>query len=108
MNNIATKFTTREVQPLENLKGTKVYTLKEKILNNKKLTPGDKKYITEKVNNNSYFKNATPLSGYKFDFSEVLKKFIVKQHGSYTEYYATNKTALRSILFGRVESIIEI
>ena len=32
----------------------------------------------------------------------------VKQYGSIHEYYATDKTALRSILYGRIEDIVEV
>lgn len=48
------------------------------------------------------------LSGYHFDFSDILKRYFVKQHGSIHEYYAIDKTALRSILYGRIEDIVEV
>ena len=32
----------------------------------------------------------------------------VKQHGHIAEYYAIDKTALRSVLYGRIEDIIEV
>ncbi|WP_238251651.1 hypothetical protein [Capnocytophaga cynodegmi] len=37
-------------------------------------------WITYQVNHNSYFKNAIPVIGYCFDFSDVLKTFLVLQY----------------------------
>lgn len=48
------------------------------------------------------------LGGYLFDFSDVLKRYFVKQYGHITEYYAIDKTALRSMLYGRIEVIVEV
>ena len=50
----------------------------------------------------------TPLFGWRFDFSDVLKTFLVRQYGRWTEYRAMDKTALRKTLFGRIEKIVEI
>ena len=38
----------------------------------------------------------------------VLKRYFVKQYGHITEYYAIDKTALRSMLYGRIEVIVEV
>lgn len=67
-----------------------------------------KNWLTNSVNSNAYFKRSVPLSGYRFDFSDVLKRYIVKQYGHLTEYYAVDKTALKTILYGRIDEIIEI
>ena len=56
----------------------------------------------------SYGKRWIALSGYHFDFSDVLKRYFVKQYGHIQEYYAIDKTALRSILYGRIEDIVEV
>lgn len=104
---IAYKFVKWDVPVLGTLKQSKAYLLKEKVNAGEKLSRDDKNWITEKVNNNAYFKNAIPLGGYCFDFSEVLQTYIVKQYGSYQEYKATDKTSLRAILYGRIEKIIE-
>ena len=45
---------------------------------------------------------------YFLDFSDVLKRYFVKQHGHIAEYYAIDKTALRSVLYGRIEDIVEV
>lgn len=45
--------------------------------------------------------------GYRFDFSDVIRKFLVNQHGGWSEYYAPDKTSLREILYGRINQIVE-
>lgn len=73
-----------------------------------KLNREEKNWITRNVWESIYFKRGIALSGYHFDFSDVLKRYFVKQHGSIHEYYAIDKTALRSILYGRIEDIVEV
>lgn len=108
MNAIAIKFVKWEIPPLETLTGSKVYALRQRLNAGDKLTKDEKNWITEKVNHNAYFKSAVPLNGWRFDFSDVLKTYIVKQYGSYQEYRAIDKTSLRTMLYGRIERIIEI
>lgn len=48
------------------------------------------------------------LSGWEYNFRPCLKRFLVKQYGSWSEYYAPNKTALRGSLYNRIEEIVEI
>ena len=108
MKAIATKFVEWDIQPLENLQGSKVYNLRLKLNNNGKLSREEKDWITAQVNHNTYFRSAIPLLGWRFDFSDVLKTFLVRQYGRWTEYRAMDKTALRKILFGRIEKIVEI
>ena len=67
----------------------------------------DKNALTHGVNNNSFFKRAIPVSGWAFDFSDVLKLFLVKQYGSWYEMWATDKTAVRAHVYGRIERIVE-
>ncbi len=43
-----------------------------------------------------------------FDFSDILRTYIVKQYGHWAEYKATDKTALRNFLYGRIDSIVEL
>ena len=68
----------------------------------------DKNWITRSVKESVYFKRGIALNGYHFDFSDVLKRYFVKQHGFICEYYAIDKTALRSILYGRIDDIVEL
>lgn len=105
---IAYKFVKWDVPALGTLRLSKVYYLKEKVNAGEKLSRDDRNWITEKVNNNAYFKSAVPLGGYCFDFSEVLHTYIVKQYGAYHEYRATDRTSLRTIIYGRIEKIIEV
>ena len=44
----------------------------------------------------------------KWDIPELATLQDSKQHGSIHEYYAIDKTALRSILYGRIEDIVEV
>lgn len=74
----------------------------------RQVKPGRKNWITRNVWESIYFKRGIALSGYHFDFSDILKRYFVKQHGSIHEYYAIDKTALRSILYGRIEDIVEV
>ncbi|MDC2215916.1 conserved hypothetical protein [uncultured Dysgonomonas sp.] len=108
MNAIAIKFVKWEIPPLETLTGSKVYALRQRLNTGDKLTRDEKNWITENVSHNAYFKSAVPLSGWRFDFSDVLKTYVVKQYGSYQEYRAIDKTSLRTILYGRIDRIIEI
>lgn len=108
MNAIAIKFVKWGIPPLETLTGSKVYALRQRLNTGDKLTRDEKNWITENVSHNAYFKSAVPLSGWRFDFSDVLKTYVVKQYGSYQEYRAIDKTSLRTILYGRIDRIIEI
>ena len=105
---IATKFVAWEVPTLDALKGSKVYILREKLNNGGQMNREEKDWLTEKVNSNTYFKSAVPLQGWMFDFSDILRTYIVKQYGHWAEYKATDKTALRSFLYGRIDSIVEL
>lgn len=104
---IATKFVKWDVPELDTLKGSRVYQLREKVNAEEKLSRDEKDWITEKVNNNTYFNSAIPLGGYRFDFSEILKTYIVKQYGSYQAYKAIDKTSLRAMIHGKIDKIIE-
>lgn len=105
---IATKFARWDVQPLENFSQSCVYLIREQLNQGGRLTREQKNYIAERLNHNSYFRTAIPLGGYRFDFSDITRKFLVKQYGSWQEYFAPDKTSLRSILHGRIAQIVEI
>lgn len=105
---IATKFVRHEVPGLEALKSSKVYLLREKLNKGEKLNRDEKNWLAKAVNRNAYFKRAVPLMGYRFGFEDVLKTYVVKQYGSWTEYNAPDKTSLRSIVFGRIDQIAQI
>ena len=105
---MATKFVAWEVPTLEALKGSKVYNLREKLNNGRQMNREEKDWLTEKVNSNTYFKNAVPLQGWRFDFSDVLRTYLVSKYGQWTEYKATDKTGLRRLLYGRIDRIVEL
>ena len=104
---MATKFVAWEVPTLETLKGSKAYILREKLNNGGQMNREEKDWLTENVNSNTYFKSAVPLQGWRFDFSDVLRTFLVCQYGRWTEYKATDKPGLRRYLYGRIDNIVE-
>lgn len=105
---MATKFATWDIPSLEALQGSKVYGLRTKLNNGEALDREEKDWLTHAVNHNSYFKSGIPLQGWRFDFSDILRTYLVNQYGSWTEYKATDKTALRKMLYGRVNQIVEL
>ena len=108
MTQIATKFVKWDIPELATLQDSKVYKLRVHLNNGGKLNREEKNWITRNVWESIYFKRGIALNGYHFDFSDVLKRYFVKQHGSIHGYYAIDKTALRSILYGRIEDIVEV
>mgnify|MGYP000237719218 FL=1 len=108
MTQIAAKFVKWDIPELATLQDSKVYKLWVRLNNGSKLNREEKNWITRNVWESIYFKRGIALSGYHFGFSDVLKRYFVKQHGSIHEYYAIDKTALCSILYGRIEDIVEV
>ena len=108
MTQIAMKFVQWDVPELDGLKDSKVYRLRERLNNGDKLTREEKNWLTRNVWECCRFRRGIALGGYLFDFSDVLKRYFVKQYGHITEYYAIYKTALRSMLYGRIEVIVEV
>ena len=114
---VATKFVLWDVEPLESLCNSKVYLLRVKLNRGERMSREDellrallekKNWLCEAVNSNTYFRTAIPLQGYRFDFFDVLKKYLVNQYGQWTEYYAPDRTSLRAYLYGRINQIVEI
>lgn len=108
MEQIAMKFVQWDVPELAKLKDSKVYKLRERLDNGDKLSREEKIWLTRSVKECGYCKRGVALMGYRFDFSDVLKRYFVKQHGHIAEYYAIDKTALRSVLYGPIEEIVEV
>lgn len=105
---VATKFVKWEVQPLETLCACKAYLLRVKLNRGGTMSREEKDWLCEAVNSNTYFRTAVPVMGYRFDFFDVLKKYLVKQYGQWAEYYAPDRTSLRKHLYGRINQIVEI
>ena len=80
MNQIAYKFVSWDVPALESLAGSKAYILRKRLNDGGTLTREEKDWITREVNHNTYFKDSIPLLGYRFNFVDVLKTFVVKQY----------------------------
>lgn len=108
MKQIAMKFVQWDVPELAELKDSKVYKLRERLDSGDKLSREEKNWLTRSVKECGYFKMSVALMGYRFDFSDILKRYFVKQYGHIAEYYAIDKTALRSVLYGRIEDIVEV
>lgn len=68
----------------------------------------EKDWLTHNVNFNTYFTTAIPLMGWKFDFSDVLRPYLVCQYGRWSEYQAADKTALRNVIYDRIDNIVEL
>ena len=105
---VATKFVLWDVEPLESLCNSKVYLLRLKLNRGERMSREEKNWLAEAVNTNTYFRTAVPLMGYRFDFMDVLKKYLVNQYGHWAEYYAPDRTSLRTYLYGRINQIVEI
>lgn len=108
MTQIATKFVQWDVPELGKLKDSKVYRMREHLDNGGKLNREEKNWLTRNIRECCHFKRGIALMGYYFDFSDILKRYFVKQYGQVCEYYAIDKTALRSTLYGRIEDIVEV
>ena len=108
MKPIAVKFVSHEIPPLDTYSESKVFKLRVKLNNGVPMNRTEKDWLAENVRSNAYFRTAVPLMGWRFDFSDVLKKYVVKQYDHWAEYYAPDKTSLRSVLFGKIDQIVEI
>ena len=107
---VATKLVKWEVHPLETLCACEAYLLRVKLNRGGTISREEreeKDWLCEAVNSNTYFRTAVPVMGYRFDFFDVLKKYLVRQYGQWTEYYAPDRTSLRKHLYGRIEQIVE-
>ena len=105
---LAIKFVQWDVPSLESLCNCKVYLLRAKLYRGECMSREEKNWLCEAVNSNTYFRTAVPLQGYRFDFFDVLKKYLVNQYGHWAEYYAPDRTSLRAYLYGCVNQIVEI
>jgi hypothetical protein len=108
MKTIATKFVSHDVPELETLRNSTVYQLREKLNKGAKMTREEKNWLAEAVNLNVFFKRSVPLLGYRFGFEDVLKTYVVKQYGLWSEYAAPDKTSLRKIVHGSIEKFVEV
>lgn len=81
---------------LDSILDSKPYAVLQKLCKGDKLTTDEKQYVTDKVNDNTYFKDSVALLGMRICFRPFLKKFWFKtKWGDIHEAYAINKTTLR-------------
>ncbi len=102
------KFADWEVPSIESLKDAKAVVLRHRIDDGGLMTRQEKDWLTEAVNTNTFFKNAVPVQGWRIPFADVLRRFVVKQHGQWREIWAVDKTAIRNTSYGRVDEIVEL
>lgn len=105
---VAYKFVNWDVPALESLRNSRVYQLRLQLDRDECITREEKKWITQNLKSNTYFKSVIPLQGYCIDFSYIPKHFWTKQYGQIREYRSTDKTALREYLYGRIDNMVEI
>ena len=68
---------------METLCACKAYLLRVKLNRGEAISREEKDWLCEAVNSNTYFRTAIPVMGYRFDFFDVLKKYLVKQYGQW-------------------------
>ena len=102
------KFVQHEVPSLDSLKDAKAVKLRMQLNQGQPLNRNEKNWLTEQVNNNSYFRSAVPVMGWCVKFEDVLRRFVIKQYGDWREVWATDKTAIRHITMGRSDEIVEL
>ncbi len=54
--------------PLESLSDSSIYLLRAKLNRGERMSREDKDWLCEAANNNTYFRSAVPLQGWRFDF----------------------------------------
>ena len=83
MTPIATRFVDLDIPELSTLRDCKVYKLREQLNEGTPMSRQQKNWLTSSVNSNVYFKRAVPLMGYRFDFSDILKRFFCQAIWAY-------------------------
>lgn len=101
------RFTDTDVTE-QQVRNCRPYQILDKLERGGQMTKDEQEYITERINNNSYFKNAIPLGGWAFVFSKWLKRFVIKQDNQWSEYYATDIASLAHVLYGYIDEYVEI
>lgn len=105
---IATKFVRWQVPALDTLRESKVYQLRLRLNEGKRLSRDEKNWLTENLMHNSYFKKSIPLMGWRFSFEDVVRRYFVRQNGYEYTTYAIDKTALCNVLDGPIDEIVEL
>ncbi len=101
------KFNASADATLESLSNSRPYILREKINKGEKLSADDKWYIAKNCMDCTFFDTAIALMGWKFDFSDVLSRFLVNCYGSWGRVYAFNKTQVKKLVCGKIDEIVQ-
>lgn len=107
MERLASVFVNWEPAPYEEVCLSQAAIIRKKINDGQPLTAEEKSYVTRHVNSNSYFKKAIPVGGWRFDFSDILVRYLVRHYGNWHEYNATDEDSLREYLCDPVEELIQ-
>ena len=102
------KFVSWDVPELDTLKDRKAYQLRQRLNNGEKLNRSEKDWLTRAMHGNTYGRGCVSVMGWLFDFSDVCHLYWVQQAGHIVEYYAMDKTSLKTILYGKVDTIVKI
>ena len=108
MKTIAYKFVKWDVKPLDTMKDDKVYRLKVKCINGTKLNREEKDWLAYHLSHSFNGRSAIALMGWMFDFYAYMHRYIVRQYGQWTTYYAPDRTSLRRALYGRIQELHEL
>lgn len=102
------KFVNWDAPKLDALKGCKAYQLRQRLNDDGKLNRSEKNWLTQAMHSNSYGRRCVCVMGWMFDFNDIVHLYWVCQAGQISEYYAMDKTSLKTILFGKIENIVEL
>lgn len=91
----------------EQIKPSKAYQLKLRLMNGEKLSRTEKNWITEQINANISSSFGIYVSGWYIGFREYLKGFYVTQYGHTVIRYGFDKTAIRKCTYGRIDRLDE-
>lgn len=101
------KFVSHEVGKPEDEYNSVIYQMREKLNSGEKLTTSEGYTLFDLLYRQGYGK-VYRLMGYQYDFSDVLKTFLVKTRDyGITEMYAPSKMAIRKVV-PAITKIIEL
>ncbi len=92
---------------LESLQNTKPYILRNKINNGEKLSADEKLYIAQACKDCTFSNKGFSYMGWYFDFSDVMRAFLICQQWHWYEVWAFNKTQLRKLVYGKIDKITQ-
>jgi hypothetical protein len=101
-----TKFNPKSTWDISFIEPSWQYKSRIRLNNGEKLPKDVLKWITEEVNNNTFFRDSIPVLGFRINFSDILKKYYVEfEMGQYTVKYGTSAKALAKALRIRTSKV---